>query len=69
MKYTCKRHNNKYNIITLERVKAYEYYLEKKGYGNLFFMFGISSEMLMLDSEYINKYIEIAEKQNFWGDE
>jgi hypothetical protein len=48
--------------------ETYEYYLEKVGYGNLLFAFA-TKEKIEPNKEYIEEYISIAQKTNFWGKE
>ena len=64
-------YSNGYNIITLEREKTIEFYLEKIGFGNLFFVAGRdkSSKSFGCINNLVSEAIEAAEQQNFWGEE
>lgn len=57
-----------YNLITIykEEDGYYHYYLEKKNYGHLFYMFG-TKEKIEPDKQYLQEYINQAEEENFWG--
>lgn len=62
--------DNIYNIIILKRNNGiYEFYLEKIGYANLAFMFGIREELSPHDfkTSYINGFIKEYETQKFWN--
>ena len=69
MVYYCDSYSKDYNIITIERPNVIEFYLEKKGFGNLFFMAGRgkSSNSMGCINNFIDECIELAENQKFWG--
>lgn len=66
MKYSF---NEDYNIIIIKDNGFFEYYLQKKGYGDLRFMFGIKEKTapINFNFDYLYQFIETAEKDNFWG--
>ena len=66
MKYSF---NEDYNIIIIKDNGIFNYYLEKNGYGDLRFMFGIKEKIkpICFNFDYIYGFIEISEKENFWG--
>lgn len=64
MKYEIQAINETYNAIILERNGIYEYYLEKIGYGNLMYLFGVT-EKITVPEEYIPTEDEAFE---FWGE-
>ena len=70
MIYFCNSYTKDYNIITLDRLNITEFYLEKRGFGNLFFMAGLArpSDDGDLPAEFVDKCIETAEKSGFWED-
>lgn len=61
-----KQINENYTLITIERQEATEYYIEKNGYGHLFYVCG-TEKTIELEQDYINSYIQLAEMMNFWG--
>lgn len=59
--------DNNYNVIRLTELGGYDYYLQKNGYGNLLYMFGLCepltiAELKELASVYINTY------SDFWAE-
>ena len=60
--------NEKYNIIQLKRKNIYEWYIEKIGYGSLFYMIGCENNVKPKNN-YIADMIKIAENNKFWGEE
>lgn len=65
MKY---KFNKDYNIIIIKDDGIFDYYLQKNGYGNLFYMFGLTEKVhpSTLHESYL-EHIEIAEDDEFWG--
>lgn len=55
-----------YKVLEIKRNKAYEYYLEKIGYGNLFYLYGTMEECMPKPVEVL-RYSKIANAQDFWG--
>ncbi len=60
--------NSKYNLIKIKREDLVEYYVEKRGYANLFFICGIYYGG-DVEKDYILEHIEFAEKEKFWGED
>lgn len=60
------KHNEKYNIIAIQRGEMIEYYLERVGYGDLAFLFGCAA--WNYNDAYIDEYIAVVEKSGFWED-
>lgn len=58
--------NNEYNIIKIYRGNLKEFYLEKKLYGNLFYICGVYDDINLPD-EYIEEIVNFAENKNFWS--
>ena len=59
--------DNNYNVIRLTEQGCFNYYLQKNGYGNLLFMFGVCepfslAEIKELATTYINTY------SDFWAE-
>lgn len=59
------KHNTKYNLIRLERNGLFEFYIEKIGYGHLFYVCGVERNII-LSRDYVTQHIEFAEEENFW---
>ena len=56
---------NCYTVLQIKRNNNYEYYLEKDGYGNLFYMYGTAEECFPKE-ENVCEYVKEAEEINFW---
>lgn len=67
-KTTVRKIDNSYTLITIVRPNIVEYYLEKLGYGHLFYVVGTQNEIRLAD-EYIQHCINIAEETKFWGED
>ena len=57
----------KYSIIELKRCVLYEYYLSKKGYGDLMHLYSTKEEFFPTQ-EIALQYIQIANDRKFWND-
>ena len=60
------KHNEKYNVIAIQRGETVYYYLERVGYGDLAFLFGCAA--WDYNESYIDKYISTVENMGFWED-
>lgn len=65
---TVKEFNKEYNIISFTQYVLKEFYLQKRGYGNLYYIVGVLEQDFELSRDYILQTIEIAENENFWGE-
>lgn len=63
---TIERFNENYNIHKFYREDVIEIYLEKIGYAHLYFVVGLV-ENIELQQDYIQDFIDFAEKEKFWG--
>lgn len=63
---TIEKFNDKYNIHKFYREDTIEIYLEKIGYAHLYFVVGLV-ENIELRQDYIQDFIDFAEKEKFWG--
>ena len=61
-------YNKQYNIIKIYKSETIEFYLEKNGYSNLYYIVGVYEDT-NLTKNYICKAIEIAELSKFWGED
>lgn len=68
IKATCTEFNKEYNIISIKKPQNEykEFYLEKNGYGDLFYIVGVKEQDFELSRNYILQSIAIAESENFW---
>lgn len=53
--------NEEYTVIVLERNGVKDYYLEKKDYGDLMYMFGTEQD-IEITEELVMDYVEDAEE-------
>lgn len=61
--------NQDYNIVKIYRKDFIDFYIEKKGYGNLYFMFGIElNGNFKPTKSQIYIQIGMAEQEQFWGE-
>lgn len=58
---------SQYKVLEIKRNAVYSYYLEKIGYGNLFYLYGTMEEC-MPTIDMVLKFIHNANEQDFWGD-
>lgn len=65
MKVEIIKYNRNYNVIIIYKNNLLEYYLEKKGYGDLFYMFGAYDNFEIIP-EIVEDHILVAKKRNFW---
>lgn len=56
-----------YNSIKIERKDFVEYFIEKVGYANLYYICGTAKEH-DVDNNYLKSFIDVAEEINFWGE-
>lgn len=57
----------KYSIIELKRYVLYEYYLSKKGYGDLMYLYSTKEECVPTQDTVL-QYIQMANDRKFWND-
>lgn len=57
----------KYKVLEIKRCGEYCYYLEKIGYGNLFYLYSTLEECMPTIDMVLN-FIHNANEQDFWGD-
>lgn len=55
----------KYSVIELKRNVLYEYYLSKKGYGDLMYLYRTKEECFPTQDTVL-QYIQTANKTKFW---
>lgn len=61
--------NQDYNIVKIYKKDFIDFYIEKKGYGNLYFIFGIElKEYFNPKRSQIYIHIGMAEQEKFWGE-
>lgn len=68
LKITIKQFNEHYNIIKIYKNDMIDFYLEKNGYGDLYFIVGTEKD-IELTNNYIYIAIGRAEQENFWGED
>ena len=64
---TLKIDSDDYNVICIEQGGAFDYYLQKVGFGDLMHICGLVKP-IDLPEYFILKNIDIAIKENFWRD-
>ena len=64
MKYEIQAINETYNAIILEREDHYDYYIEKVGYGDLKYLFGLSEKVTVTEDDIPDE----EESFEFWGE-
>lgn len=65
IKAFCERINDEYNLITLEREDSVEYYIEKVGYCNLYYMCGLATDVQYTPSKEHLEYL-VTRISYFW---
>ena len=68
LKTTIKKFNEHYNIVKIYKNDMIDFYLEKIGYGDLYFIVGTEND-IELTNNYIYISIGIAEQNKFWGED
>ncbi len=62
-KYTF---NEKYKICINKDGGIFDYYIEKKGYGDLYWICGLTKEIEKFPQHLIEHHIKDAKKRKFW---
>lgn len=57
---------NDYSVLEIERNGIYEYYLSKKDYGNLYFMYSTNGKCFPTQTKVL-EHIKTANTLAFWG--
>lgn len=65
-KTIIKKFNEHYNIVKIYRKNIIDFYLEKIGYGHLFYIVGTQND-IELTNNYIYICIGNVERSGFWG--
>lgn len=60
-----KTDSDTYNVICIEQDGVFDYYLQKVGFGDLMYIFGLE-KAIDLPEYFIIQHIDIAIKNNFW---
>lgn len=68
LKTKIKKFNEHFNIIKIYKDDMIDFYLEKIGYGDLYFIVGTQNDT-ELTNHYIYMAIGRAEQNEFWGEE
>ena len=58
--------DDNYNIHKFYREDVIEIYIEKVGYAHLYFVIGFKEDREIVE-DYIQRFIDFAEKEKFWG--
>lgn len=67
LKTKIKKFNEHFNIIKIYKDDMVDFYLEKIGYGDLYFIVGTQND-IELTNHYIYMAIGRAEQNEFWGE-